>query len=161
MANAMYWTSELRYQKFSRKLFYYGCFQLSTFLTPLLQPILEICMGNANVEAWNLPFNVASPFDMQTISGWLLTWFFQVNVSFSYGLCMIIMTSDFVGSCLYIDSICHHFELLINSMDLDTEQHMWLNVQGKIQRAIKRHSDIYEYLCFLNSLSIFHHFITT
>lgn len=146
VANSMYWTSELRYQKFSKKMFYYGCFQLSTFLTPLLQPILEICMGNVNVETWNLPFNAASPFDMRTISGWLLTWFFQVNVSFAYGLCMIIMTTEFVGSCHYMDSMCNHFELLINSMHADTEQQMWRNVQAKIQRAIKRQSDIYEYM---------------
>lgn len=146
MANSMYWTIELKYRKFTKRMFYYGCFQVSTFVAPLLQPIAEICMGNVDITAWNLPFNAASPFDMQTILGWLLTWFFQVNVSFAYGLCMILMTTDFVGSCHYISSICNHFELLINAMHLDTEQQMWSNVQGKIQRAIERHIDIYEYI---------------
>lgn len=146
MANSMYWTSELKYRRFSKRMFYYGCFQISTFLAPLLQPISEICMGNVDIGAWNLPFNAASPFDMQTISGWLLTWFFQVNVSFAYGLCMIIMTTDFVGSCHYIDSICNHLKLLMNSIHVDTEQQMWSNVQRSIQHAIERHTDIYEYL---------------
>lgn len=146
MANSIYWASELRYREFSKRMFYYGCFQISTFITPLLQPIIEICMGNIDMTAWNLPFNMKTPFDMQTISGWLLTWFFQVNVSIAYGTGMIIMTSDFVGSCYYITSICNHFEMLINSTFLDTEQQLWSNVQGKIQRAIQQHTKIYEYI---------------
>lgn len=146
----MYWTGEMRYRKFSKKMFYYGCFQLSTFLAPLMQPIREICMGNVDVGGWILPFNAASPFDMRTMSGWLYTWFSQVNVSFAYGLSMIVMTTNFVGSCHYIDSVCNHFELLMNSMHVDTEQPMWHNVQAKIQRAIQRHSDIYEYTYLSN-----------
>lgn len=152
MANSMYWTSEVKYRRFSKKIFYYGCFQLSTFVPPLLQPIFEICMGTVDTSGWNLPFNAASPFDMHTILGWLLTWFFQVNVSFAYGLCMIIMTTDFVGSCHYINSICNHFELLINSVHLDTEEQVWSNVQGKIRHAIERHVDIYEYALTDNKL---------
>lgn len=148
MANSMYWAHELRYRKFSKIMFYYGCFEISTLVAPLLKPIFEICMGNVDITAWNLPFNTATPFDMQTILGWLLTWFFQVNVSFAYTLCMILMTTEFVGSCHYINSICNHFELLINSMHLDTEQQLWSDVQGKIQRSIELHIDIYEYTFF-------------
>lgn len=59
---------------------------------------------------------------------------------------MIIMTTDFVGSCRYVDSISKHFELLMKSMHVDAEQQMWSNVQGNIQRAIQRHADIYEYM---------------
>lgn len=144
MANSLHLTSELKYRQFSRKLIYYGCFQLSTFVAPLLKPIFEICIGNVNTSAWKLPFNSATPFNMQTILGWLLTWFFQVNVSFSYGLSMILMTTDFIGSCYYISSICNHYELLINSMRPDAEQHMWSSVKAKVHRAIERNINIYE-----------------
>lgn len=144
MANSMYWASEMKYRRFSKKIFCYGCLQLSTFITPLLQPISEIYMGTVDTSTWNLPFNIASPFNMQTIAGWLLTWFFQVNVSLAFAICMILMTIGFVGSCFYISSMCKHFELLINSMRLDTEQKMWLNVKLKLQQAIERHIDIYE-----------------
>lgn len=145
MANSIYWNNELKYRNFTKKMFYYGCFQISTFSTSLLQPIFEICMGNIDISTWNLPFNVATPFDMKTILGWLLTWFFQVNVSIAYGLCMILMTTGFVGSCNYIVSICNHFELLINSMHSDTEQRMWNNLRVKLYRVIERQCDIYEY----------------
>lgn len=150
-ANSMYWTSESKYREFSKKMFYYGCFQISTFVTPLLQPIVEICIGNVDITAWSLPFNVVVPFDMrESILGWLLTWFFQVNVSFAYGLCMIIMTTDFVGSCYYTISICNHFELLINSMHLNTEQQIWPNVKAKLQRAIEQHIKLYEYISIIH-----------
>lgn len=144
MANALYRASELNYRKFSKKLFGYGCFQLSTFIAPLLLPIISIYTGNVDTSTWDLPFNTDTPFDMDTILGWLLTWFFQVNVSFAYALAMIPMTISFVGSCFYITSMCNHFKLLIKSMRFDAEQNLWFNVKMKLQQAIERQIDIYE-----------------
>lgn len=101
-------------------------------------------MGNFDTSLWILPLNVVVPFDTQTITGWLLSWLFQMNVSFTYSLVCMLMTTDFIGSCHYITSICKQFELQINSMDLDTELQLWSNVKMKLQQSILQHIKLYE-----------------
>lgn len=143
-ANSLYWISESKYREFSKKMFYCGCVQISTFIIPLMQAAFDICMGNFDTSSWILPLNVVVPFNTQTISGWLLSWWFQVNVNFTYAVGMILMTTDFSGSCYYIISICNHFELLMNSMDSGSKQKMWSNVKATLQRAIEQHIKLFE-----------------
>lgn len=155
-ATSIYWDSELKCRQFMKIFFYYSCIQLSSFLGPLFPAFIDIFFmdnegDSIDTSAWNLPFLVVMPFDMETISGWLMTWLYQLNISIAYGIYMIIPTTHFVCSCYWIIGICQYFARLIETIKFDTQKHMaeqqskrWQNAKEKFQRAIEMHVKIYE-----------------
>lgn len=145
----------MKCRRLIKRFLYYGCIHLSTFLPLLIFVFIDIFNGEFDGSAYNLPFNVFVPFNMETVSGWLLTWFLQLNESFKYNIQMITTTIQFVCCCYYIVTMCNHFNLLIDSIRTDSQQiqakknsqnrqQMWHVARAKLQRAIEMHVDIYE-----------------
>lgn len=150
-----YWDCEMKCRRLTKRFLFYGCIHLSTFLPILIFVFIDIFKGEFDGSAYNLPFNTIVPFDMQTVSGLLLTWLLQLNESFTYNVHMITTTTQFVCFCYYIIALCNHLNLLINSMRFDTQkiqmekntqarQQMWLDAKVKLQRAIEIHIDVHE-----------------
>lgn len=157
----IYWTSELKCRKIIKLFFYYACLQMSSFLGALIPAFFDIFLhhnygSSIDTSEWNLPFAVVMPVDMQTISGWLITWFYQLNVSVAYAVYMITTTTHFISLCCWIIGTCNHYSRLIESIKIDT-QHIkmqnynaeqqakrWQNAKMKFQRAIEMHVNIYE-----------------
>lgn len=145
----------MKCRRLLKRLICYGCVHLSTFLPVLLTAFLDIFNDNFDGSAYNLPFNAVVPFDLESISGSLLAWFYQLNECFSYLVQMITTTAYFSSFCCYIMAMCGHFNWMIDSIHLDSQQiqmqksaekrhQMWLNVRAEYQRAIGLHIDIYE-----------------
>lgn len=133
----------------------YACFHLSPFFPVLISAFLDNLNGEFDGSAYNLPFNAVVPFNMDSVSGWYLTWFYQFSVGFAYCVEMITVATYFGCFCYYIIAMCKHFSLLIDSIRLDSRQihakkntrnrhQMWLNARAKLERAIEMHIDIYE-----------------
>lgn len=156
----IFWTNELKCRQFVRFLLYYACIQMSSFLVALIPAFIDIFLmendGSIDTSAWNLPFLVVMPIDMQTILGWFLTWFYQLNMSIAYAVYMITTTTHFVCLCYWIIASCDYFARLIKSLKFDTQQiemqkfkgkqtkRQWQNAKVKFQRAIELHVIIYE-----------------
>lgn len=117
--------------------------------------IRVIFVGEFNGTAYNLPFNAAVPFDVQTISGWLLTWCFELNESLSYEMQIITTTIYFACFCNYIIAVCMHLDQLLDSVEFHSRQmqveqiaqnrhRLRQTVKIKLQRAVETHVDIHE-----------------
>lgn len=154
-ASALYWACEMKCRRLTKRFLCYGCIHLSTFLPVLITVLWDNFHSEFDESAYNFPFNVAVPFNLQSISGWLLAWFYQFNECFSYGVQMITTTTCFTCFCYYIIAMCNHFGLIIESIRSDSQEillkrnmqnyhQMWLNTRAKLQRSIEMHIDIHE-----------------
>lgn len=154
-ASNLYWACEVKCRRLIKRFLYYGCAHLSTFLPVLIFVIVDIVNGEFDGSAYNLPFNVVVPFNMESVLGWLLTWLYQFMESSTYNINMIITTTYIVCFCHYIIAMCKHFDQFCDSVRFDSQriqveknsrnrQRMWLNAKGKLQRAIELHVNIYE-----------------
>lgn len=118
----LYWAIEQKCCFYTKLMLYYIYSHQMPVVAALAYGIYCICIGDFNTSAWNLPFNVAVPFDTQSIRGWLLKWFFEFSAGFAYILCMIIPTTYFFCFCLYLMGICSHFDVLVNEIKFDVDE---------------------------------------
>lgn len=114
----LYWTNEQKCRKYTKNMFcYYSLFNESATLVSLCSSVFMVFTGNFDTSKLILPFTFAVPFDTETMWGWYLLWFIQLNVGVSYGKTMISITSYFICCCFYIETICDHFNLVIESIE--------------------------------------------
>lgn len=135
---------------------YYLIYHAGPFVSPLIFAIIGIRSGQIDMSAYILPFKMVMPFNTDTISGWCMEWFIQLNVGLSYAICMIISTNYFIYYCYNIIAICVHFELLIDSIECDVarisseyeqKQHRtmaWQRVRTKFKRSVAIHVKMIE-----------------
>lgn len=121
MAN-IYWNNEQKCRKLTDFMKYYTPFQLVTFVSSFIHSIYSICIGNVDTSTWILPFYLVVPFSIKTLSGWYFMFFIQVNISVTYAMCVVSVTSYFVSSCFYICTICEHFERLLDLTSVDIKR---------------------------------------
>lgn len=91
--------------------------QQSYFVAGLLFPFYNICVGNLDTSSWKLTYNIIVPFSRATVFGWLMTWFVEFNMAFTYALSVVSGTSYFVCCCFYLEAICKHFDLNMRLVD--------------------------------------------
>lgn len=113
----IYWKIEQMCQRYTKNMAYYNFIHLTLFLPSLLFAIYNILIGDYDVSTWDLPFNIAVPFDGHVFWGWCLKWFIQINMAFAYAVCLVTATSYFLCCCLYINAICDHFNVLMDTVN--------------------------------------------
>lgn len=119
------------------------------FVIAIFKCAYDIFNGEYDTSAWNLPFLLSMPFNTETVKGWFLLLFIQLNVSIFYSLIMIAATSYFICGCLYIGAICDHFDVLIDTIEKDVETNQLENNSFKYK---KREQEIWK--CFCNAIEI-------
>lgn len=136
-------------------MFSYILFHEQVFIVSLIYSIYCICIGSTDTSSWPLVFNLVAPFDIKPIWGWLLMWFFQLNVSICYTLSTISTISYFICCCYYITAICDHFKLVIelikgNLCDMRFQNDAIRNgkyfyrIKQQIHDAIEIHVNMFE-----------------
>lgn len=111
--------------------------------------------GHYDTSSWYLSFKLVFPFDETTLLGWFSAWFIELNIAFTYAICMTGITSYFVCCCLYIVTMCEHFKLIttmtereINKKKLQTDPHEILTThilaKNLMIQAINLHNQIIE-----------------
>lgn len=140
----MYWTNEQKCRKFTKILSYYVFAHQSIVMASLFYSFYCICVGNLNTTTWVLAFNIVVPFNTEYLLGWYLQWLIQLSMSISYVLSVVSVTSFFVCCCFYIQAICNHFKLLINSIEQNDGQCDERNQEKKITNAIEIHVKAFE-----------------
>lgn len=111
----IYWQNELLSRKYNKRIAIFIVFNQAMHIVTLTFALIAMCTGTFDASQINMPFHLALPFNTASKVGWLLFWLIDFNMAFTYAVSMVSMTSYFVGCCLYMDSICWHFELLIRS----------------------------------------------
>lgn len=119
------------------------------FMANLIAPILCIFGGDCDTTQWNLSFNMAIPFDQTVTWGWILKWFIEFSMGFSYSTSIITITAYFVCCCFYIETLCNHFGSLITSTGNLVESMHNSNVnlhklKKQFNEAIRFHFEIFE-----------------
>lgn len=125
------------------------------FPASLAYALYCISVGNYDTSSWFLAYNVLVPFNMTSISGWLMTWVYQWSMGLVYSLSVTSVTSYFVSCCFYIGTLCEHFKLIMQSIVEDVFKHQsknksrnhesfGKNVTQKLNEAIKLHIKIFE-----------------
>lgn len=79
--------------------------------------------GNLDTSTWLLPFQFAVPFETKTVWKWYILWVYNLKANLAYAGIITSVSSYFVCCCLYIQGICNHFNLLIQSLQNDVEQY--------------------------------------
>lgn len=152
----MYWGTEQKCCLYTKCMLYYIYAHQMPVVAALFHAVYCICTGDSDTSAWDLPFNVAVPFDTQSICGWLLKWLFEFCAGIAYILCMIIPTTYFFSFCLYIVAICNHFDLMVDRIRLDVEEtpsnmkrrqnhsDLWHRIRKKLLQLIDMHVNALE-----------------
>lgn len=148
----IYWEIEQKCQRVTKKMEYFIFMNQIIFTAPLFVSIYFIFIGNFDTSTWALPLHMIVPFSRETIYGWYLLWFIQWCMGILYGLCTVIITAFFVCCCYYINGLCDHFNITVQSMSniksIQMKSRMNRNTEQEVTRklckALKVHVDLIE-----------------
>lgn len=150
----------------AKKMTLFVLYQQSAFVFAFFYSIYCIYEGNLDTSTYYLPLRLATPFNIeQSLFGWYLVWALQFMGGITY-MFAIVVTLHFVCCCFYLEALCNHFDLLIESVDAEfcdnqgepNDDFIWKNARKLFIDAIDHHNTIYEYLfytCFLDFLRTF------
>lgn len=150
-----YWGAEKACRKTTKLMFGYIIFHEQVFVASLIYSIYCICGGNTDTSKWPLVFNLVTPLDVKTVSGWLTMWFYQLNVSICYTLSTVSTISYFICCCYYITTIRDHFKLNIDSIkeflsdrrfknDATNDGNQFGRIKQQLHEAIEIHVNMFE-----------------
>lgn len=130
----------------------YVYMQQMIFVLSFMHTIYCIWTGNTDTSTWFLPYHFVVPFSTETLWGWYILMFIQINLSVAYALCTVSVTSYFMCSCFYLHTICDHFDRLIFSAnDIIKRRETPKNIQISYKQFKERfcqgidiHIDIFE-----------------
>ncbi|XP_031637097.1 uncharacterized protein LOC116349691 [Contarinia nasturtii] len=168
----IYWKNEQICRKYTKIIAYYVFMNQAAYLMVLIAPIYSIIHGIFDPSKWKLMYNLIIPFDETELFGWFVHYFAQFNVGLTYSLILVSITSYFVCGCFYVNSICNHFDHLINSIkdtieptEVDETNEIkarvrtdWRRVKEQLSEAINLHVeifDVFDMLVDINSAVIF------
>lgn len=154
----IYWTIEQKCRKYVKMILTWVVLDHTMTFASLFYSFYYISIGNVDSSQWILPFDLLIPFGTKSsLFGWYSLWIFCLLINISYCVCISLPMAHFVCGCLYIDGICDHFNLSIESL----QQRIRLNritkkplkysdmsrdIKQKLCDAIELHSKIFEWV---------------
>lgn len=161
----IYWKTEEKCRKVTKLM---PCYPLILmFVAAVIYSIYCMLTGNRDTTTWILPYRMIVPFDTVSIHGWYLLWFIQSNVGFSYSVVMVTISSYFACCCFYIQTLCDHFEYLIDSLkniveenpakgNVSLSERKRLKMKETLSQAVCIHIKTFEFVNF--TLQYLNHF---
>lgn len=146
---SIYWEAEQKHQKYAKILVItFVVYDQSMYVLSFISTILSILIGNTDASTWPLVYDMSVPFDAKTIAGWYAEFFLTACMDLSYLTCMLLGTNQFIGYCIYIETICEHFDLIMKTIQGNVEQNAQKiqEIKGRINKAIEIHLLIYEWV---------------
>ena len=142
-------------RKYTRIMISYLVPQHLIFVIAVIQCIFDIIRGHYDTSEWTLPIHISVPFNTDNVLGWFMLLLVQINITAAYALTITSITSYFVCCCFYLDAICCHFDMLINTVKQGVESNQVEKVYYKYRKreqqirknlhnAIEIHNDVYE-----------------
>lgn len=133
--NDIYWNTEQKCRKYTLRIGLYVILHTLEFGVLLVYVLVCIAIGINNPSSWPLFFKLYLPFnEYENILNWFAAWFLQFNLSFGYSIVMTSVTSYFVSCSIYINGMCDHFNLLMQSVKEHTKRYQTeTNVESLLQ----------------------------
>lgn len=145
----------------AKKMTLFVLYQQSAFVFAFFYSIYCIYEGNLDTSTYYLPLRLATPFNIeQSLFGWYLVWALQFMGGITY-MFAIVVTLHSVCCCFYLEALCNHFDLLIESVDAEfcdnqgepNDDFIWKNARKLFIDAIDHHNTIYEWGYLFSGLS--------
>lgn len=151
----IYWINEQRCRKYTKIIGSYVFIHVSAFIIVLIYALGCIAIGIYDTSLWYLFLFMTFPFDSTHLVGWFSHWFLQFSMALAYAATMTSIASYFMSCCFYIDTMCEHFHLMLNSVkrnvelyNMETLQRDAVTIKSKIRKqlsyAIEFHIKIFE-----------------
>lgn len=161
--NEIYWETEQKCRKYTFRLGCYVLVHTSVFPISITHALYCLSRGDKDTSAWFMAYPVLLPFDMDTVSGWMMTWACEWCMGLAYTLSVTSVTAYFVSCCFYIDGMCDHFNFMMQSISKEfaknqlkeksnvskhqsnvEDQSFLINVRQKLKDAVQLHIRIFE-----------------
>lgn len=139
----IYWYIERKCRRYSRIIHSYILINQTLYIAPFLNSIHGLLIGN--FETPPIPFQMSVFFSTETIIGWYILIFIQVNMSLSYSASMTSIVAYFVSCCLYIMGICDQIDLMIREMTNGVELNLQkrnLKIKQDLCKIVEAHVDM-------------------
>lgn len=142
----IYWRAEQKYRKYARVIaISYLIYDQSVYVTTFIYSICWILTGNLDASTWPVLVELSVPFGTNTIYGWYLLLLTTSGLDLAYLICIILSTTQFVGSCIHIAAMCEHFDFKMQTTQINIERkHRAMKIKKEICEAIQIHIKIYE-----------------
>lgn len=118
----MYQNVEEKCRKYTKRIAIFLLMDQMMTIASIFYSFYCIAVGNSDTSTWLLPFQFAVPFNPSIIWKWYILWIYNLLANLAYAGIITSVSSYFVCCCLYIQGICHHFDLLIDSIQNDVQQ---------------------------------------
>lgn len=116
----VYWNAERKCRKFTKFWStFYIVYDLSAYAIGFFYSIYFILIGQYDTSTWPTSIELPLPFGTATIWGWYLHFITFTILDLMYMVFMISATTYFVCSCLYINAMCDHIDLIRQSIQFD------------------------------------------
>lgn len=116
---SVYRNAEQKSQQFTKLLMSSVLFQQISFVIALLLSIYSVCIGNFDTTTYILPLRIAAPFHIDSVYKWYIFFSMQFIFGISYMFSFIPVTSFFVCNCIYLNSLCDHFEFIVRLVNAE------------------------------------------
>lgn len=152
----MYWRAEQTYRKYAKKLFiFFLAYDLAAYVSALAYSIISIAMGNNDASTWPIVYEFSVPFNTKTIFGWYVLLLMTACIDLAYVACLVLGTNQFIGCCIYIEAICEHIDLIMQTIEANVKRNIDeknprkmeetnTEIKAQLRNAITTHIMVYE-----------------
>lgn len=78
--NDIYWTTEQKCRKYTKRIDSFAFIHPASFLPSLMFALSSIAKGKYDTSSWFLIFDSVLPIDTTRVWGWLLMWTIQISM---------------------------------------------------------------------------------
>lgn len=121
----MYRGVEEKCGRYTKNMAYFIIVNQTMAVVSIFFSIYYVYVGNRDTSNYFLPFRFAVPWNTAGYFGWFMLWFYNLNAGIIYAGVIASVTAYFVCCCFYINGICDHFDLLINSLEEELESNQF------------------------------------
>lgn len=121
-----------------------GTQALSPYLMNIFLAIYDLSIGNYNLEIYELPLKISSPFNRATYIGFFATLVTNLVLSLTHAMAMITVVGYFCASCSYIEAcVLHLYDKIANISQLHkTAKDFLSQANERLSDAISFHIKI-------------------
>lgn len=139
-----YWVVEQKCRRFAKTATTWFIVNHAMTFAALAYSLYSIAIGNYDTSNWILPLDLFVPFGIESLFGWYSLWTFNLLLNFVYGACLSSTIIHFLCCCSYIEGICGHLQLVIQSLQRQIRKMRTEKIALKNPKNIK---EIAESLC--------------
>lgn len=141
----IYWGVEQKCRNLVRKMSAWVLINHTMTFLSLIVSLYFILIGDFDTSKWILPLDLVVPFNTESLFGWYLLWFYNLQINIAYSVCLSLTVSHFICGCMYLIGMCDHLSLLAQLIreEANTRDHQIRQTFGEV---VKAHVNLFEWV---------------